>query len=100
MWDVLLDILFFLLTGKKRNKDGEEKKEGEEKIELRMEDPAQRLKPGAEIVNLKKEYGPVRCSNCGKQMKTQAIRDLRAFWCPKCYQDQVLKHDQKNGAAS
>ena len=85
MLDVLLDILIFVLTGKKRKKDGEDK------IDLGLKSPAQKLNPGAEVVNLKKEYGLVRCSNCGKEMKVQAIRDLRAFWCPKCYDSQVLK---------
>ena len=85
MWDILIDILFFLLTGRKREKNNEKK------TRLSSESPSPKLRPGAEIVNLKKEYGLVRCSNCGKEMKTQAIRDLQAFWCPKCYERQVLK---------
>jgi DNA-directed RNA polymerase subunit RPC12/RpoP len=85
MWEILLDILVFLVTGKKRDKDGGKK------FDLGLEGPSPKLNPGAEIINLKKEYGPVRCSNCGKEMKAQAIRDLRAFWCPKCYESRVLK---------
>jgi DNA-directed RNA polymerase subunit RPC12/RpoP len=88
MWDILIDILFFVMTGKKR------KKESGTEADLRLESPSPKLNPGAEIVNLKKEYGLVRCSNCGKEMKSQAIRDMRAFWCPKCYEKRVLKADQ------
>ena len=88
MWDILIDILFFVVTGKKRIKES-----GKEP-DLGSESPSPKLNPGAEIVNLKKEYGLVRCSNCGKEMKSKAIRDMRAFWCPKCYENRVLKADQ------
>jgi len=85
MWDILLDILMFIVTGKKRERNGKEK------IDLGLQGPSPKMNPGAEIINLKKEIGPVRCSNCGQELKNQAIRDLRAFWCPDCYESQVLK---------
>jgi DNA-directed RNA polymerase subunit RPC12/RpoP len=88
MLDVLLDMLIFVLTGKKRKKDGESK------IDLGLKGSPPKLNPGAEIVNLKKQFGTVRCANCGKEMKTQAISDQRAFWCPKCYDSKVLKTGQ------
>ena len=85
MWDILLDFLIFILTGRKRKKDGGAAPD------MGLEGPSPKLNPGAEVIDLKKEHGPVRCSNCGKEMKTRAIRDQRAFWCPSCYKEQVLK---------